>query len=169
MVKKRLKAFLIDYSIILVYIGFLYGITMLFYRIFPQSLQNIDPVAEQISGFICLTLPVILYFTISEKSKYSGTLGKRIFHLHVVSTHLSKANFRQLFIRNIIKFLPWTIAHFFVFRLFEYKRNMVSPPEWVLGGLILSQVLALIYLVFLFINNHRNLYEVLSSTKVIES
>lgn len=169
MVKKRLKAFLLDYLIIIVYIGFLYGITMFLLRIFPHSLQDMKPLSEQLLGFICLTLPVILYFTISESSKYSGTVGKRVYHLKLVTKHFLEANFGQLFFRNIIKFLPWTMAHFFVFRLFEFKRSMISPPWWIFGGLILCQVIAFVYLVFLFANNNRNIYEIFSSTRVVDA
>lgn len=165
---KRLKAFLIDFFIILAYVGFLYVVTISFYRIFPHLLKKIGPVSEQILGFICLALPVILYFTLMENSKYKATIGKRKFNLQTVSKNLSKANFDQLLLRNFVKFLPWILAHFFVFRWFDFMRNNIPPPIWVSEGLIMSQALAVVYLILLFTNNHRNIYEILSSTIVIE-
>ena len=164
---KRLKAFAVDYCIILIYIGLLFGITLLISKIFSVSLQNVGAVSGQLIGFATLTLPVILYFTLFENSKHAGTLGKRMFDLEVVSKNLSKASFGQLLIRNCVKFLPWELAHFFVFRLFDSGRNNASPQDWVLAGLIISQGLVVIYLLFLFLNiNNRSLYELLSSTLV---
>jgi uncharacterized RDD family membrane protein YckC len=116
-----------------------------------------------------LTLPVILYFTLSESSKHAGTIGKRKFHLKVVSNDFSKAGFWQLLFRNCIKFLPWELAHFFIFRLFQFSRNNVEPANWILYGLVISQALAVIYLLCMILNkSHRSIYELFSLTRVIQ-
>lgn len=164
---KRFKAFLIDYLIILIYIGLLIGSTLLIAKYFSVSLEGADPVSGELIGFITLTLPVILYFALMENSKYAATVGKRKVGLKVVSHDLSKATFGRLLIRNCIKFLPWELAHFFVFRLFDFTRRDSPLPDWVLAGLIASQAMALIYVLFLFSKNGRTIYELVSSTQVI--
>ena len=167
---KRLKAFIIDYFIILIYIGLLLGITLLFSRIFQLKLDNVNPVTGGLIAFITLTLPVILYFTLSENGKYSGTIGKRKFGIHVVSKTLTKARLGQLLIRNCIKFLPWELAHFFVFRLFYFTSTNKTTPDWVLAGLIVSQGLAFIYLLcIIFCKNNRTVYELFSQTRVVQN
>jgi uncharacterized RDD family membrane protein YckC len=61
-------AFGIDYLIIGLYAMLLFGITSL---INPGM---VNPVKAQFIGFITLTLPVYLYFYLSERSKYKGTI-----------------------------------------------------------------------------------------------
>jgi len=100
---KRLKAFALDYLVILAFIiisiliGFLSGV-------------KIHSVLErQLLGFVTLTLPVFLYFYLSEISKSGATFGKRFAKISVKSNQTGK--YKTIFIRNFIKFLPWEIAH----------------------------------------------------------
>ena len=126
------------------------------------------PAQGQLIGFTTLTLPVIGYFTLSEYSRYAGTIGKRTCGLVVVAADASKARLPQLLVRNLIKFLPWELAHFFVFQLFHSTRANQEPPAWVLAGLIAAQGMALLYLVSLVASKHkRSIYEGLSRTKVM--
>ncbi|MGB4935530.1 MAG: RDD family protein, partial [Ferruginibacter sp.] len=85
---KRLKAFVIDYLIILIYIGMLFGGTILISKFFDLKLDNVNPVNGELIGFATLTLPIILYFTLSENGKYLGTNGKRKIGLQIVSKSL---------------------------------------------------------------------------------
>ena len=66
------------------------------------------------------------------------------------------------------KFLPWVIAHYFIYQLFYFTRNLIEVPSWVLFGLIFSIILDVIYLFLMVFNKqNRSLYEVFSNTKVI--
>jgi uncharacterized RDD family membrane protein YckC len=166
---KRLKAFVIDYLIILIYVGLLFSGTMFISNFFHLKLDTVNPVIAELIGFATLTLPVILYFTLSENGKYAGTIGKRKIGVQIVSKSLTKANIKQLLLRNCIKFLPWELAHFFVYRLFYFNSLHMIVPDWVLSGLIVSQGLALIYLLCIIFNkNHQSIYEILSMTKVVK-
>ena len=168
MITRRLKAFLIDYLFIVIYIFFLFGTTLLISKVFNISLNNISPIYAEIVGFTTLTLPVILYFVLTENSRHAGSFGKRNLKLQVVSEDLAKASFSQLLIRNCIKFLPWELAHFFIYRLFYFNEITLDVPNWVLLGLVISQGLALSYLLFMVFNkNNRSIYEILSKTMVI--
>lgn len=167
MLKKRIQAFLIDYLLILGYIGLLFLSTLAVSRIFSLSLENMGTTTGQLIGFTTLTLPVILYFALMENSRYAGTAGKRRLGIAIISANGSKAGIGQLLLRNCIKFLPWELAHFFVFRLFEYNRDNIPVPHWVMTGLIAAQALALVYLLMLFTKSCRSLYELLSGTRVV--
>ena len=153
---KRLKAFVVDYLIILTYMGLLFGATVLISKLFHLKLENTNPLIGELIAFVTLTLPVILYFMFYENGKYAGTIGKRKFGLQVVSNSLTKASIGQLLIRNFIKFLPWELAHFFIYRLFYFNSLNKTVPNWVLTGLIVSQGLALIYLLSIIFNKKKN-------------
>ena len=166
----RMKAFAIDYLIILVYIGLLFAVTLAISSLFDADLNNIDTLTGELIGFLTLTLPVILYFSFTEAGKYAGSIGKRRFNLKVVTVTSGKTNLIQNLLRNIIKFLPWEIAHFFVFQFFYFLRTNTEPPNWVLWGLVTAQGAAIIYLLFiLFRKDNRSVYELFSSTKVINA
>ncbi len=168
LVIRRIKAFAIDYLIILIYIGLLTGITVLISNLFDTRPGKISTVTAELIGFFTLTLPVILYFAISEAGPHAGTIGKQKFGLKVVSVSPATAGFPRLLLRNLIKFLPWEIAHFFIYQLFYYIRTEDPPPGWVVAGLINAQVLALVYLLFiLFHKDNRSLYEIASGTRVV--
>lgn len=164
----RIKAFAIDYIIILAYIAVLFLVTITVSNIFSLSLQNVSPVKGQLIGFSTLTLPVVLYFTLCESSSNKGTVGKRRMGLQV-TTHSGAASLGKLLLRNIIKFLPWELAHFFVFHLVQFTSSNVQPPLWVGIGLIGAQALALLYLLGIFFSkSRRTIYELLSGTQVIK-
>jgi uncharacterized RDD family membrane protein YckC len=159
---------MLDYFIILIYIGLLVGTTLSVSAIFHLKLSNVDPVIGELIAFATLTLPVILYFVISENSKHAGTIGKRKMGVQIVNNTLARASIGQLLIRNCIKFLPWELAHFFIYRLFYFNSITETAPEWVLTGLIVSQGLAIIYLLFIiFTKDNRSVYELLSQTRVV--
>lgn len=164
----RIKAFAIDYLIILVYIVLLFGATILISNLFDIDLNTVNTTTAELTGFFTLTLPVILYFTLTEAGKQSGSVGKRKVNLKVVSKNSTRADFFHLLLRNCIKFLPWELAHFFIYQLLFFSRGGAEPPVWVLPGLIISQAMAVTYLLFILSNkNNRSIYEIASGTKVI--
>ena len=169
-VTQRIKAFAIDYLIIIIYIGFLLGTTLLTSEVFDIGFNNITTTTAQLLGFFTLTLPVILYFTFTEAGKYSGSIGKKKLGLKVVSSKLKRVSTSRLLLRNFIKFLPWEIAHFFVFQLFYFLQRDMQTPGWVLAGLLASQAIALLYLLLIIFNkNNRSFYELVSQTRVVST
>jgi uncharacterized RDD family membrane protein YckC len=170
---RRLKAFAVDYVIITVYAAVLFLTTKLVSLVFGLNLQNISVIVLHLISFFTLTLPVILYFTFSEHSKTGGTLGKRKYNLQVVAcyTHnITRPGFIQLLVRNTIKFLPWLLAHFFVIELIQNRQSTRQTPTWIFTGLIGSQLLALVYFIWLVVSKqNRSIYEAISSTRVIDA
>jgi uncharacterized RDD family membrane protein YckC len=162
-VTKRFLAFGIDYVVILIYALLLLGLTLLAGRVFGINPKAIGPVAGEIAGFLFLTLPVILYFTLCESGRFAGTIGKQKFKLRV-------AGFVQLLARNCMKFLPWELAHFLVFRLYNFPSGRMNAPGWVTTGLIAPYALVLVYLLFILFNkNNRSVYEIFSGTRVLSA
>ena len=114
-VKKRLKAFLFDYATIFGYVIILGGVN---YGIILSggTLEDISPFfaspwAQDGFAFLTLVLPVILYFTFMESSSRQATWGKGKVDLLVVAENGEALTARQAFFRNLLKFLPWQIAH----------------------------------------------------------
>ena len=82
--RERVGAFVLDYVIILFY---LVAVTLIFLLL--NSLFNLndrlfmDRVRAQLTAFLLITLPVALYFAISESSNRQATWGKQRMRLKV--------------------------------------------------------------------------------------
>ena len=159
----RLFAFMIDYLILACYGVALFGFVMLV----GLDKQISSPWIAQLTGFLSLTLPVVLYFSILENSRLQATVGKRVMRLKVTDENVRAASLPRLLKRNALKFLPWEIAHLGVHWAFYYNRLDTDPANWVWGCLLSSQALLLVYLISVVLNsNHQGLYERWSGTRV---
>jgi uncharacterized RDD family membrane protein YckC len=167
-VLKRGLAFFIDWFIILIYAGLLFGIVTFFQNNSGQQFIQSSPIKGQLIGFLILTIPVLIYFVLHEYSAKQATTGKRILGLKVVNIQNEKASFKEVLLRNVLKFAPWEIAHVGVHWIVFYTNQNMDPPHWVMVVLIVPQVMVLIYFVSIFLNKeNRTLYELISGTKVI--
>ena len=75
---RRVTAYLVDYLVIAAYIALLTGVSFMLparVRGWPLALSG-NPILGQLLAFVALTLPVVLYFAVSEASLWQGTLGK---------------------------------------------------------------------------------------------
>jgi uncharacterized RDD family membrane protein YckC len=69
------------------------------------------PLIGELVGFIVLTLPVTLYFGLSEASPRGATIGKRGLGLRVVTLEGERLSVGRSLVRSATKFLPWELAH----------------------------------------------------------
>jgi GrpB-like predicted nucleotidyltransferase (UPF0157 family)/uncharacterized RDD family membrane protein YckC len=165
---KRIVAFGIDYIAIAAYCAVLFFLSFQLNSVFPYFEWLSHPVRAQAAGFITLTIPVFLYFSLSEKSSWKGTIGKRLLNIQVVTSENEKAPFHCLAIRNGVKFLPWEIAHGAVHWSFHYTDQGSAIPAilFLVNGTAL--ILAFTYVLMIFVNReNRSLYEIVSGTRVI--
>jgi len=164
---RRLIAFSIDYILILFYAGILFLSSLLLQYLSAKQLSAPGPVKGQLIGFFLLTLPVFLYFLLSEKSKKKGTIGKRISNILVKTVDDKPTATQQLFVRNFLKFLPWEIAHTGVHWVLFYSRNNEQTPLWVYILLIVPQ-LAIVFYIITIIRSKGNgsFYDKIAGTKI---
>jgi uncharacterized RDD family membrane protein YckC len=160
----RFIALAIDYLVFVIYGVFLFGLSFLFRPLFSELFTSSAEVA-QLTGFVFITLPVIMYFVLGESSKGMGSIGKRKLGLAVTDHKGERIRIFRSLIRNLIKFTPWELAHFAIWRL----RFPTSFSEsFLLGILIMVNVIVLIFIFCPFLNrNRKSLYDWLAGTKVI--
>ncbi|MFD2566245.1 RDD family protein [Pseudotenacibaculum haliotis] len=160
---KRVFAFCIDYMVILVYVVGLYLASTLLHSL-NVDLSFESPFHQQLLGFFTLTLPVFLYFFLNEKYR-SSTVGKRLMDLVIQKNVLEKKS--NIFLRNLLKFLPWEIAHTGVYFLFYFDKHNQEIPIWLWFVLIVPQIVILIYLLsILFSKGKSSLYDLIANTKI---
>ena len=168
---KRLKAFAFDYLLILTYIvvlaGVNYGIIFSGGALDKVSPFFVLPVVKDAIAFLTLLLPVILYFTLQESSPKQATWGKRKVGLRVVNAQAKTLTRGQAFVRSLVKFLPWQIAHTSIYQIQEIVPGM-EPEPFDITGFVLVYVLIGIYIATAFISKkHRTPYDWAAGSYVI--
>lgn len=102
----RVKAFLIDYLVISLYLILLLLINLLLGSIFSWT-YDISHFQAQLVATLSSVLPISFVFGIFEGKK-GYTLGKYLMKIQVSSE--SKRLVRSVY-RNLLKFLPWQLGH----------------------------------------------------------
>ena len=112
-----------------------------------------------------ITLPVSLYFIICESSKWQGTFGKRKMGIYVVNHFGQRIGFARSTLRTTIKFLPWEVAHFGIWRLM-LPNNF---PEIVVFVMLNAVNLAILFYLLIPLTNtsRKNVYDFAAGTRVV--
>lgn len=161
----RCKAFFFDYLLILGYFLLLMAVNMF---LFPslQMLFTGSPAAAQAAGFLMLTLPVSLYFIISDSSAVGQSFGKRISGIKVVNQQSNALSISQSICRTILKFSPWELSHFLVYRLVYVGDGEVPILYFIIGSTI--YILLFLYsLTVIFTKRKQSFYDLIAKTYVI--
>ncbi|MEB2298871.1 RDD family protein [Lysinibacillus xylanilyticus] len=163
--KIRIFAFLIDYLVIVIYGIFIVGTISNVFRTDINSLFSSSPVTAELTGFFMMTLPVSLYFVLCEYSKWQGTLGKRKMGIRVVNNVGQRIGIGRSIFRTAIKFIPWEVAHFGIWRLF-LPTSLTEITVYVI--LSAANFAIIIYLIIPLTNKKRkNIYDWIAGTNVV--
>lgn len=160
----RFKAFMIDYVFILVYLVILFAVNVYLFPSIQELFQG-SPILARLVGFLMVTLPVSLYFIISDSAVGGQSFGKKKIGIQVVGAKGKSLSIPRAIFRTALKFLPWELSHFLVYRLvgdgdilFIYK---------LVGGAIYA--LMLIYILMaIFTKKGQSLYDIIAKTYVIK-
>jgi len=163
----RVKAFVFDYFIIL---GYLVAITLLF-LILRQRTGAVewlyaDRVRPQATFILILTIPVSLYFALSEASSRQGTWGKQRVGLKVADKNGSRIGLGKSLIRTVLKFIPWELSHTL---LWEIAFSKGSPSTLINYGYAFVYLLVGLNIAsVLLTKTKQSLYDLLAGTYVVK-
>ncbi len=168
----RVAAFAFDYLVIVGYIVVLtviaLGVAMVSGPRPSVAALFANPEFSDLLTFVTLVLPVILYFTLQEGSPRQATWGKRKMGLRMVTATGAPLSKGQAFVRSLVKFLPWQLAHTSIYHIPGWPFAMAEPTPWVTVGFVLVWVLVGINLAALLLTKtHRTLYDWLAGAFVI--
>lgn len=161
----RLKAFLFDYVLIVAY-GLVLAAFSMFLIPSIQQLFTGSPASAQLAGFLMITLPVSLYFILADSRLGGGSFGKRITGIRVRDMDVRPLSVLHSAVRTALKFLPWELSHFLVYRLMWLGDNSVPMGYMVIGGLIYALIGVYIAAPF-FTKNKQSVYDLAARTQVI--
>ena len=160
-------AFALDYVFIAAYLLLLVGLGWGANRLWPTLRKSLfaSPLSGHIVSFVLVTLPVALYFALSEASAQQATWGKRKLGLQVIGPDGTRISLGRSLGRTALKFIPWELAHTLIWQV-----RFATPGEgvWISAGFVLVWVLVGANLVSLWWrSNHQTLYDWLAGTYVI--
>ena len=162
----RFKAFLIDYLLLLGY-----GVLLLVFNVFlfPQS-QNLFTGSlwlAQFTGFVMVTLPVSIYFIISDSLFNGQSFGKRKMGIRTIGENGSALSLGRAVFRVALKFFPWELSHFLVYRLTALG-EMEAPVSYYLIGGIIYALIILYIATAIFTKKKQSLYDIIAKTQVVK-
>jgi uncharacterized RDD family membrane protein YckC len=111
---RRYAALVVDYVVILAYMGTL----RLVLFVAPQIRTWFNrPSTAHIAAFFLLTVPVSAYFVLLEASPSRATFGKRLTHIRVESFDGGTLTPGHSIVRTVVKFIPWELSHAAIWRI----------------------------------------------------
>ena len=112
-----------------------------------------------------VSLPIWLYFILSERSIHKATIGKRLLGLQVISENESKASTGQLISRTVLKLLSWEIFHL----TFMFPVPLLADPTAAFrpGFIVGFLVLALYVLVMFRTAPGQSIHDLIAKTAVV--
>jgi uncharacterized RDD family membrane protein YckC len=141
---RRFIALLTDYLLLGIYAGVLFLFSPIVSPLFQKSAGQ-----SEFLGLILLVTPVFLYFFLFEASHLRATPGKLLLHIKVIKIDGTNFNYKNSFVRSLVKFIPWEFAHFAIWQL-VFPNSHFSLVAGAL--LVISNVLAVLYIAFPFFN-----------------
>lgn len=163
--KRRFLALLFEYLTILGYMIILFGISMFIYFVILDGVPTFNELGMNLVS-LTLIVPVVLFSIITESSEKHATLGKMKIKLTVASTKSNRVKLWQIIVRNIIKFLPWQLAHMAIFHCFTLQWEFT--PLWT-AIIVTVDILPFVWVGFLFRKDHRGIHDLIAKTVVVES
>lgn len=165
---QRVGAFVLDYGVILVYLGAITLFSLLLNSLFSVNQWLFtDRIRAQLSGFLFITLPVTLYFAFSESSIRQASWGKQRLGLKVTDHNGDRISFGRSAARTGLKFVPWELAHTLIWQI-SFTPNQFS--QLIIAGfftvyfLIGANIASLI-----FRKDRQTLYDLLAGTYVVKT
>jgi uncharacterized RDD family membrane protein YckC len=160
-ISKRLKEILIDYVVILIYLGLLFIISLALCFLVVRGIPPFTYIQAQLIAFLASVIPVVLIFSVLDFRKPYGTFGKRKVGLMV---HYKTPSFWRSLFRNCIKFLPWQLAHIGVIHgVYAENASWIATVFSVAGMLLAVMMLCM----GLFRKDKRHLGDIIAGTQVV--
>lgn len=161
----RVKAFAFDYLILSLYL-----ITILLLSLVLNSIIQINQIffinrnLAQASAFLIVTLPITLYFAISESSAKQATFGKHRLNLKVTDIKGNRISFWRALARTLLKFIPWEISHTLIWNIYFLAGSF---PAYINYGFVFVYLLIGIFIASMAMTKTKqSIYDLLAGTFV---
>ncbi len=155
-VYKRLFAYLVDFTILL-----LYFISMKYFYYGGFNLAGIQTLKSHIGlDILTISIPMLLYSLVCEVAMHGQTVGKKLFNIRVISLDGGEPSLSQYTIRWIFKVFEWPF--FFGYTFFSLQN--------ILAYIIMTGFWGLVVLIFIAVSKkNQRLGDIAANTVVINT
>ena len=115
--------------------------------------------------FATMMLPIMLYFAVSESSRWQATIGKRVLRLQVTDDHGGRPPLLRTLLRAVVKFAPWELAHTGVWHV-PGTPFVSEPAAFSYGIWTAALLLALWWFASIWLGDGRTPYDRIAGTVV---
>lgn len=165
---QRAGAFALDYILILGYLLALTLSSLLADSLFGASQWLFaDRIRAQFVAFLLVTLPVTLYFAVTESSPRQATWGKGRLKLKVADRAENRIGFWRSLLRTSLKFIPWEISHTLIWQIYFSTQTETVLINY--GFALVYLLVGLNIMSLVMTKTHQALYDLLTHTYVINS
>ena len=161
-IRTRLLELFIDYLVILAYLVGLLIISLGLYFLILDGIPKFTEVQEQLIAAFTAVVPIFLIFSVLDYKRPYGTIGKRKTGLKVT---YEKRSFYRSLLRNVVKFLPWQLAHIGVINGINTEFSSWESQVFTFAGILL---MLLMLGMGLFRKDKRHLGDFIAGTQVIK-
>lgn len=165
---RRAAAFALDCVLIAAYLVALVAAGAALRLVLPSAADAVfgNPLVGELVGFAVLTLPVTLYFALSEASS-AATWGKRRLGVRIIGVEGGRIGIGRSLARSALKFVPWELAHGVIW---QFSVAGSKPPTILTVWLAVVWLLVGLNLVSVLVGaRHRALYDRLAGTRVVRA
>lgn len=163
---RRIVAYFVDYFVFILPLLGVLSLAGWALRSFDISPSSDNAWLNHGIVILVLTVPIILYFALSEASQFQATLGKRLMKLSVVDTSGERPPLKQTAIRAVVKFLPWEFFHTIIWHWDGWPSNPAPPTSIQYVAMTAGWLVMGWFVVSLFVGSRRTPYDWAAGTVV---
>lgn len=163
---RRILAWMIDWSCILVWVAVTAAVGVPLYR--AGVIARTGVVTSNVVGAALIVGPVVFWAAWFESRPNPATPGKRLLGLMVCAA-AGRPGLGKTLTRNALKIgLPWLVGHAAVFAIVDSDSAAGGTPIAVWGLVVAAYLLPLTWIASLFVGAGRTPYDRVSGTRVID-
>lgn len=111
----RVRSWLLDWLVVGAWLGVLALVGLLVRPMLPEGDGSATTLRQLLTADVLVTVgtvvPYLLYLSLTESSSRRATLGKRWARLRVAAVDGSPPATGAVWLRNVVKALPWQLGH----------------------------------------------------------
>ncbi len=165
----RLLAFLVDYGVMVLFVAVVSGAGFAIRAQLGMTPSAPTTFQQKLLGqalvFATVILPIMLYFAVSESSRWQATIGKRVLRLQVTDDHGGRPPLLRTLLRAVVKFAPWELAHTGIWHV-PGTPFVSEPAAFSYGIWITALLLALWWFASIWLGDGRTPYDRIAGTVV---
>lgn len=164
---RRVAAYFVDYFVFILPLIGLVSLGAWSLHLLDISLFSRSSWLNHGIAILILTVPVVIYFALSEASRFQATVGKKLMKLTVVDAAGQRLTLAKATVRAVVKFLPWEFFHSIIWHWEGWPANPTPPTIFQVVAITAGWIVVGWFFVSIFFGARRAPYDLAAGTIVV--